>query len=105
MFLLKNKNATTIKINNVAAVLNSNNTLLTRQFKLLLLKEQKENIEQIKHKLFDQAPSMLLKKKEPWLKQMTVVVLFYWISSENKHQFRNNLHIAFFILPKSIYTY
>ena len=51
-----------------------------------------------KHKL---KPFMLL---QVWiqikmnLKHMKVVVLFYWIGSENKHQFQNNLHITYYIL-------
>ena len=53
-----------------------------------------------KHKL---KPFMLL---QVWigmkmsLKHMYVVVLFYWIGSENKNQFQNNLHITFYILHK-----
>ena len=34
------------------------------------------------------------------LNHMKMVALFYWIGSENKHQFRNILHITFYILHK-----
>ena len=35
-----------------------------------------------------------------YLKHMKVVGILYWIGSENKHQFQNNLYFTFYILYK-----